>query len=110
MKKSKKYKSFIEKETLMPFWLLGSAIIAAILHNLIFAFSGAEEVAFFILTLILILGFFISVILNTLLYVNQGRPKDIWKLGWLGLFGILGIFAPGLFGFFGFFGYFGLKR
>jgi len=115
-----KNKTLIEKQTLLPFWLIGSAIIASVIHNFMYALNvlygpaeifGLSEAIFFIIALLLILGFFISIIYNVLNYLNKGEPKDIWKLGWLGLLGLLGIVAaPGMFGFFGFFAFFGLKK
>jgi len=105
-----KHKQLIEPASFLPFWLLGSSIISAIIHNLLFSFSQTEDAVFFVLTLVLFLGFIASVIYNVLTYINNGRPSDIWKMGWLGFFGLFGIFMPGLYGFFGFFGFFGFKK
>lgn len=108
----KKNKVLIEKETFLPFWLLITAIISAAIHNFTYGFLRVEEAVFFILALLLALGFFISVVYNVVTYINQGKPEDIWKMGWLGLFGLIGLllFDPMFFGFFVFFAFFGLKR
>jgi len=100
----------MEKQTQVPFWLLGIAIFSAILHNAFSAIFALEEPVFFILTLLLFLAFIVAVIYNVLTYFNKGTPKDIWKMGWLGLFGLLGLMAPGFYGFYGFFSFFGLKK
>lgn len=106
----KKEKHLIEKETFLPFWLLGSAVVSAIAHNAIFGIMQKEDAVFFLLSILLLLAFFASIIYVILLYLNHGKPKDIWKLGWLGVFGVLSIFAPIMTFFYAFFGFFGLKK
>ena len=110
LKITKKPKILIEAETLLPFWLLGSAVITSILHNFIYAIFQVEEAMLMLITLLLVLGFIISIIYNVLLYINQGKPTDIWKMGWLGVLGSLCLFAPALVVFYGFFAFFGLKK
>lgn len=103
----------MEKQTQIPYLLFGLAIITAILHNYLSAVLAFEEPFFFTITLLLILGFAVSVAYNIYTYATKGRPKDIWKLGWLGLVGLLGIlpqFSVGLYGFYGFFAFFALKK
>ena len=102
----------MEKQTKITYLLFWSAILSTILHNIISGFLGVEEPVFFILFFVLALGFVISVIYNTILYIIKGRPKDLWKLGWLGLFGLIGLlpnFGSGFYGFFGFFAFWGMK-
>ena len=110
LKITKKLKIAIKAETLLPFWLLGSTVITGILHNFIYAIFQVEEAMLLIMTLILLLGFIISVIYNILLYINQGKPTDIWKMGWLGILGIFSPIAPAFIVFYGFFAFFGLKK
>jgi len=114
----KKPKHLIEPETLLPFWLIGSAIIISCIHN--FAYVGEImtgktifiliEVISFIVALILIIVFIISILYNIITYINKGKPKDLWKLGYLGLLGILTIKMPFMIVFYGFFAFFGLKK
>jgi len=110
LKIRKRPKIAIEPETLLPFWLLGSAVLTAILHNFIYVIFQIEEAILLIMTLVLFFGFVVSVIYNVLLYINQGKPTDIWKMGWLGVLGSLSLFAPALIVFYGFFAFFGLKK
>ena len=105
-----KQKVLIEKETLLPFWLLGSAIITVIAHNLTYAFFPTIGAVFFIVAQLLILAFFAAVIYDIMLYLNKGIPADVWRLGWLGVFGMLSIFIPLMVFFYGFFGFFGLRK
>jgi len=100
----------MEKQTKITYVLFGLSILSVILHNAISAYFKIEEPVFFILTLVFVLGFAISVIYNLINYVRKGEPRDLWKLGWIGLFGLLGLVGSvGLYGFFGFFGFFGAK-
>lgn len=103
----------MEKQTKLPFIFIISTIISSILHNFIYGLFGIEEPVFFFLTLVLLSAFIISTVYNVFTYIRYGKPKDIWKLGWLGLFGLIGLiptFGPGLYAFFGFYAFFGLKR
>ena len=100
----------MEKQTQLPFWLFGTAILAVVFHNFFSAAFQMEEGIFFSLALLLILAFVVSVVYVVTNFVRTGKPKDLWKLGWLGIFGLLGIFTPNLYGFFGFFGFFGLRK
>ncbi len=108
--KIKKQKTFIEKETFLPFWLISTAIISVIIHNFFYALTGKEELTFFLLAIILIAAFCVSVIYNIITFLNKGEPKDIWKMGWLGILGVLAIFIPAMITFYGFFALFGLKK
>jgi len=59
------------------------------------------------------LAFAGSLFYNVFTYKTKGKPKDIWRLGWIGLLGLLGLlpgFGPGFFGLYGFFGFFGIKK
>ena len=86
-------------------------IASIVLHNLISARSGVEEAVFFILALLFLAGFVVSIFYSAISYSRKREPKDLWKLGFLGLFGLVGLVAsPGLFGFFGFFGFFGARN
>ena len=101
----------MEKQTKITYILFSLATLFVVLHNAFYGFFKVEEPVFFVLALISILAFFISVFKNTFSYIKRGEPKDLWKLGFLGLFGLIGLVTnPGLYGFFGFFGFFGLKR
>jgi len=101
----------MEKQTKRNYILFGLTILSIVLHNAIYGVSKIEEPVFFVLTFIFALGFVISVVQNTINYIRKGKPRDLWKLGWIGLFGLLGLGgSTGLFGFFGFFGFFGAKK
>ena len=106
----RKSKTLIEKETLLPFWLFGATLASVFIHNGINAVFGIEEAVFFFVSLILILAFWVAVVYAVVLYLNRGKPKDIWKLGWLGALGVLSIFAPPMIVFYGFFAFFGVKK
>ncbi|MDX9893012.1 MAG: hypothetical protein RB292_01170 [Patescibacteria group bacterium] len=108
--KKSTHPGFISDQSLLPFWLLGSAIFTAIIHNVWYAIFKTEEASFFILTLILITAFFASVIYNIITYLNRGEPADIWKMGWLGVVGVLTPWASILVIFYAFFAFFGLKK
>jgi len=101
------------KQTKISFLLLGLAVLSAVLHNAVFGLFGVEEPVFFSLTLLLFLGFLVSLSYNIITYIRKGKPKDLWKLGWLGLLGLVGLlpgFGPGFYGLYGFFGFFGLRK
>lgn len=103
----------MQKQTKISYWLFGLSILSAILHNAIYGVLEVEEPVFIILTLVLALGFVVSVVYNIITYKTKGRPKDLWRIGFIGLFGLIGLipqFGPGFYGFFGFFGFFGLRR
>lgn len=105
-------KQQINVSTILSFYLFSIGIFSVVIHNAIYGIFGVEEPMFFLLALFSILGFIASVVYNLVTYLSNGKPEDIWKLGWLGLFGLIGIvpqFGPGFYGFFGFFGFFGFK-
>lgn len=108
--KLRKNEVLIEDKTFLPFWLIGSAIIAAIIHTLIFTFTGYEEPTLFFLTFILIASFLIAVIYDITTFLNQGKPKDLWKLGWLGVLGSLSLWLWPMVFFYVFFAFFGLNK
>jgi len=84
------------------FFLL--TVLSILFHNVFFGFFEKEEVVFFFLTFLFLIGFVISVVYNLITYSKRGQPEDLWKLGWLGIFGLIGLFLNLNFGFFGFFG------
>lgn len=100
----------IEKETFLPFWLIATAVVSIIIHNLFYALTARMEMTFLLLSIILVAAFYVSVVYNIITYLNRKKPKDIWKMGWLGVLGILSIFIPAMITFYGFFALFGLKK
>lgn len=102
----------MEKQTKTTFYLLGSAVFAVLFHNLIYELFGVEEPVFFSLALLLALVFVVSVAADVYSYLNKGKPKDIWKLGWLGLLGLFGAITGNLAftAFYVFFAFFGFKK
>lgn len=103
----------MSKQVLTTYLLLSLAVVSMIIHNLFYAFFATEEFIFLGLTLLFLVGFTVSVVVNVVTYAKKKEPKDLWKLGWLGFFGILGIipgFSFGLLGFFGFFGFLGQQK
>lgn len=100
----------MEKQIKISYIFFGLVIFSFLAHNAIFAIYNVEEAFFFILVFVSILGFILSVIWNTISYLKTGKPKDLWKVGWLGFFGLFGLLnSPGLFGLFGLYGFFGAK-
>jgi len=108
--KFKKHEVLIEDKTFLPFWLVGSATISAIVYSLIYAFTGYREPTLFFLIFILLASFLLAVISDIITYLNQGKPKDLWKLGWLGVLGGLSLWVWPMVFFYVFFAFFGLKR
>lgn len=103
----------MEKQTRITYLLLGLAVLLSVLHNLVYALFGVEEPVFFSLTLLSFLGFLVSIGYNIFTYIRRGKPKDLWKVGWLGLLGLVGLlpnFGSGFYGLYGFFAFFGLKK
>ncbi len=101
------------KSVILSYLLFGLSIVSGFVHNAIYGLFLVEEPVFFMLNLIFFLAFLISVFYNIVIYMKTGKPKDLWKLGWIGLFGLIALvpgFSYGLFGFFGFFGFFGAKK
>jgi len=101
------------KSTILSYLLFGLFIVSVFLHNAIYALFLIEEPVFFILSLFLFFIFLVLVFYNVTTYATTGKPKDLWKLGWIGLFGLIALvpgFSYGLFGFFGFFAFFGTKK
>ncbi|PJE50747.1 MAG: hypothetical protein COV29_03375 [Candidatus Yanofskybacteria bacterium CG10_big_fil_rev_8_21_14_0_10_36_16] len=88
--------------------LFGLAVLSAVLHNAVYAFSGTEEPVFFILALIFVLAFTMAVIHEIILIIEKRAPANTWKLGFLGFFGLVGLIPSFGSGFLGFFGFFGL--
>lgn len=102
----------VEKQTGISYLLLVLALAAGFLHNAVYGLFLVEEPIFFSLTLLLALVFIISIGYNTYTHIRKGKPKDLWRLGWLGIMGLVGFlpsFGPGFFGLYGFFAFFGLK-
>ena len=103
----------LTKTIRITYILLVSAIAAVIIHNAVFAVSRFEEPVFFILSLLLILSFFLSIIYSIYTYIRYKRPVDIYRLGFLGLLGLIALipgFNDNFFAFFSFFAFFGLKK
>jgi len=103
----------MKKAIKITYLLFASTIISIILHNAIFGVFQIEEAFFFILSLLLALAFLLSVLYNLYTYIRHRKPKDIWKLGFIGLFALIAVipgFPYSLFGFFAFFAFFGLKK
>lgn len=80
----------MKKGTKITYWLFFSFLLFTLIHNLMSAVWGIEEATFFLLALLSLAGFLISVIVNLIAFLCKGKPNDIWKLGYLGIFGILG--------------------
>lgn len=95
----------MEKQTKISYTLLALYIAAFILS----IYSEMFAVA----ALVLLVLFFLSLLFNVFMYLRTGKPKDVWKFGWIGFLGFLG-FVPGLgvafFGLYGFYGFFGFKK
>ena len=101
------------KPVKITYIFFGLAVLSSFLHNAIYGIFKIEEPVFFMLALILFLAFIGSIIYNLITYFAKGKPKDIWKLAFLGLIGLIGLipnFGPGFYGFFGFFGFFGARK
>lgn len=103
----------MSKPVKITYILFGLAVLSAILHNLIYGIFQLEEPVFFMLAILSFLAFIVALVYNLVLYLTKGKPKDVWKLAFLGLFGLIGLipnFGPGFYGFFGLFGFFGAKK
>src|SRR3989338_2892615 len=96
-------------QTQLPYWLFLSAIIVAIINNLLNWILKTESGIFRYPATYLFLAFFLLVIFDIIYYAIKKKPADLWRLGWLGIIGIFGFFNPGLYAFFRFFGFFGFK-
>jgi len=89
-----------------------SAVISALVHNLIFALMRQEEWFFFGLAILSFIIFSLLLLYNILEFIITKEPADLWKIGFLGLFGLLGL-LPGLtplFSIFSLFGLFGTRE
>ena len=75
------------KRILLCYVLIVLSAVSAILHHVLSSARNTEEAAFFVLTLVLTVGFVASVLYNTVSYIRKGKPDDLWKLGWIGLLG-----------------------
>ena len=79
----------MEKGTRISYIGILGFFVASILHNVMYAFGWTFlDVGFFLLSLILLLIGLLSLPINLIGYFMRGKPKDIWKLGWLGFLGI----------------------
>lgn len=97
----------MEKQTLITFVLLVLGAVSIILHNLLSVMLDKEEAISFFFGIILMSLFILSVFYNIWTLSRSGRPKDIWKLGYIAFLGLLGIIPNFNFGFFGFLGFLG---
>lgn len=107
----------MEQQTLVTYIFAGTFFAATILHNFMFGLFGFEEAFFFFMAIISAFLFPLSIVYNVFTYMTKRKPRDVWKLGFLGLIGLLGLIpAEGLYpftffyGFFGLFAFFGLKK
>jgi hypothetical protein len=103
----------VEKQTKTTYLLIASFVIGVIIHNFYYAIFGREDIVFFFLSLGLFLGFLLSIIYNTFTFLRKGKPKDWWKVGFLGFLGLVGFFpnfGPKFYGLYGFFGLFGFRK
>lgn len=96
-------------QTQLPYWLLLSAAVVAIINNILNRILKTESGIFYYPAVYLFLAFFLLIIFNIVYYAIKRKPADLWRLGWLGIIGLLGFFDPGLYVFFVFFGFFGQK-
>lgn len=105
----------MEKQTQISYTLAGLYVILKILRapgvNILDPkdYNLANFVG--LASTVLLALFIISVFYNVITYIKKDKPKDLWKLGWLGFVGLLGLFiAPGLSVLSPFLGFFGLMR
>ena len=103
----------MSRQTALTFALAGLAMLALLSHEFFTALFALDNPAIFPLLFVYVFAFPASLVYNAYTYHHHGKPKDLWKIGFLGLFGILGA-LPGLevgfYGFFGLFAFFGLKK
>lgn len=105
--------TFMEKRTKLLYALFGTAVLSAILHNVVSGVLGSEEAVLFTLTLLSGAAFVVLAVASAVSSVRSGKPKDLWKVGWLGLFGFVGLIpgsSPKLCYLFVLFGFFGCSR
>jgi hypothetical protein len=107
----------VEKQTLATYALVVTFFVSVLLHNLIYGLFGFGEILFFLLSLLSAFLFPFSIVYNVFTYVTRKKPKDLWKLGFLGLIGLLGLIQNRgrysftfFYSFFGLFAFFGLKK
>jgi len=104
---------YVERQTAVSFALAGLAMLALLSHEFFVAVFELQNALMFPLLIIYVFAFPASLVYNVYTYKQTGKPRDLWKTGFLGLFGILGA-LPGLevgfYGFFGLFAFFGLKK
>lgn len=62
----------MRKQIKISLFLLGGAVLSSILHNAVYGLFGVEEPVFFSLTLLLFLGFLISIGFNIFTYIRNG--------------------------------------
>ena len=88
-----------------------ATVVFAVAHNLFYAVFEAEEAVFFILTLVSFLIFLGALFTSTVTFLIDRRPRDLWKVGFLGLFGSMSVFLnfSKLVIFYTLFAYFGLQ-
>lgn len=73
-------KKLFKDPAVTPIYFFIGIIIFAVLHNLFYALTGIEEAVFFILTLLCMLGFIISIFyLLVIVIIRRARGKK--KLG-----------------------------
>ena len=93
----------------VTYGLFINGVIAVIMHNAIYGLFNIEEPVFFIIGIVATFAFFVSVIVNMVLYCLGREPFDLWKLGFLGVFGLFSVIMnfEELTLFYAFFGFFG---
>jgi hypothetical protein len=97
----------MEKQTKITYLLAILLVFVSIFQKEVFKLEEP-----FILIFPFAFGFVLSVIQNTFSYFRKGKPKDLWKIGFIAFFGLIGLlpgFSYGFFGFFGLIGFFGAR-
>ncbi len=103
----------VERQTSLTFALAGLAMLSLLSHEFFSAHFNLRNPSLFPLAFLYIFAFPLMLIYDVYTYHHEGKPKDLWKIGFLGLFGILGALPRlevSFYGFFGLFAFFGLKK
>jgi len=103
----------MEKRTKITYYLFFSFVLFSILHNALFLFLEFQEKISFFIGLFSFFAFLLYLVAGTIIHVKKGKPKDWWKIGFLGFIGLFGFipqFGPIFFGFYFLFGFYGFKK